>query len=86
MRPKSTFQTIEVTARAPSKDGKLLQLPDDFPPADHNPAIMEDCAPDVGDRMKRTIVALQQEEENAREAGMTVEELRYYQDLLLKKF
>lgn len=75
-----TFIVIELDGRrGPSDDGKLLRLPDDFTPV-----------PDVSlDTLRRAVSVqelLREEEQRAREAGMTVEELRHYQDLLLKRF
>lgn len=65
--------------KGPSDEGKLLQLPDDFTP-------VPDLQLDTLKRARYVQELLREEEQRAAEAGLTVEELRHYQDLLLKKF
>lgn len=79
-RSPTALPTIELDGRrGPSDEGRLLQLPDDFTPV-----------PDVSiDTLRRAVSVqelLREEEQRACDAGMTVEELRYYQDLLQKRF
>ena len=82
--PLSGFPVIHIQLggrRGPSDEGKLLQLPEDY-----NPADVEIHSPESLRATGRTMKALREEEERAREAGMTVDELRHYQDLLTKTF
>lgn len=77
---KTNFPTIDLDGhKGPGDDGKLLHLPDDFTP-------VPDIQLDTLEREARVQLLLREEEERARDAGMTVEELRHYQDLLQKRF
>lgn len=74
------FPTIDLGERkGPGDDGKLLRLPDDFTP-------VPDIQLDTMQRERNVRQLLREEEERARDAGMTIEELRHYQDLLQKRF
>lgn len=69
---------ITITPQA-ERAGRLLEVPHDFTP-------VRDILPVTSKRAQHVYQLIRDEEERAREAGMTVEELRHYQDLLLKKF
>jgi hypothetical protein len=67
--------------RGPSDEGKLLRLPEN-----RTPISEETHSPEAASATLRSIQALREEEQRAADAGMTVDELRSCQDLLLKKF
>jgi len=67
--------------RGPTEEGKLLKLPDDFElPGDPEDRLRYE------ERAAQINALLREEEQIARDAGMTVDELRHYKDLLEKKF
>lgn len=67
---------INLTPAKP-REGELLELPHDWTP-------VPDLQLDTLNRAATVQDLLREEEDRACEAGMTVEELRHYQDLLLK--